>query len=246
MAKRFTDTSKWDKASFDGLTGKMKLVWIYLCDKCDHAGIWDINYRQMNFHLGMETAEWELKECFGDKLIFLSPTKIFIPAFVEFQYGELNPDNRAHLSVINRLKKEGAYKVLGSSLQGAKDKDKEKDQAKDSSLEEVQEKPFRPDLDAIYSRYPLKVGKSLGLKKLASTIKTPSDEQDAHKALEAFLAHHKRKGTQAEFIPQFKTWANSWRDCLDPSYGHSEGFADTAGASEAEAKERALFEMEGA
>jgi hypothetical protein len=227
VAKRFTDTGKWGKASFTELSNEWKLVWIYLCDNCDHAGIWDVNFRLMAFHLGQPFSRAALEEAFGDKVRFLSDTKLFLPSFVEFQYGTLNPDNRAHFSVINRLEKEGANKGLTRSSQGRKDKEKDKDTDKDS-LEGVKGKPFRPDLDAVYARYPRKEGKSLGLKKLAASIKTPSDFDDAFKALAAFLAHHKRKGTQAEFIPQFKTWAGSWRDCLDPSYGQSESFSSQA------------------
>lgn len=139
MAKRFTDTTKWGKASFDGLSDKMKLVWIYLCDNCDHAGIWDVNWGLMSYHLN--APRYELKDSvtreLKDKVAFLSDTKIFLPSFIEFQYGELNPGNRVHLSVINRLKKEGAYKVLTSSMCGAKDKDKEKDKDKDKDKERI-------------------------------------------------------------------------------------------------------------
>lgn len=138
MAKRFTDTAKWDKASFDGLSIKMKLVWIYLCDKCDHAGVWDVNYRQMSFHIGEEVTDIEMT-AFGDKLVFVSPTKIFIPAFVEFQYGELNPENRVHKSILSKLKNEGVCMGLTSPVEGAKDKDTDKDKAKDQDKEKKED-----------------------------------------------------------------------------------------------------------
>lgn len=231
MAKRFTDTGKWGKASFDRLSLVGKLAWIYLCDNCDHAGIWDVNWRLMSFHLNLPAADLErvIAEELSDKVDWLADTKIFIPGFIEFQYGELNPENRAHLSVLNRLRKEGANKGLTRSLQGRKDKDKDKDKDTDKdSLEGVQGKPFRPDLAAVYARYPRKKGKTPGLKKLASTIKSLSDEQDAHRALDAFIAHHKREGTAAEFIPHFSTWASSWRDWLDPDHGQGESFSAKA------------------
>lgn len=127
MAKRFTDTGKWAKESFSELSLKMKLVWIYLCDNCNHAGIWDINLKLISFQIGEEIGIEDLKNGLKDKIIFLENKKIFIPTFVDFQYGELNDANRAHKSVIDILKKEGAFEGLNRSLQGRKDKEKDKD-----------------------------------------------------------------------------------------------------------------------
>jgi hypothetical protein len=109
----------------------MKLVWIYLCDNCDHAGIWDINLKLMAFQIGEATTLDELVEGLGDKVKVLSNNKLFLPSFVDFQYGDLNPDNRVHKSVLDRLEKEGAYKDHVRPLQRAKDKDKEKEKDKD-------------------------------------------------------------------------------------------------------------------
>jgi len=43
MPKRLTATEKWNDPWFCGLNIEDKLFWIYLCDNCDHAGIykWD-------------------------------------------------------------------------------------------------------------------------------------------------------------------------------------------------------------
>jgi len=223
MAKRFTDTGKWAKPSFDRLSLKMKLVWIYLCDNCDHAGIWDFNLRLLEFHLSVEVTESEFKQSFGDKVTFLSPTKVFLPSFVEFQYGELNPENRVHQSVLSRLKKEGAYKALVSPLQGAKDKEKDKD--KDSSLRGGVGEIFKPDLEALYKSYPRKQGKAKGLGILKASIKTEKAYSDYQKAQARFIAHLEASGTEAEFVPHFKTFAGSWRDWLDPDAGTVEGIA---------------------
>lgn len=149
MAKRFTDTNKWLKESFGQLSLKMKLVWVYLCDNCDHAGIWDANFKLLTFHLGEETTREEITAAFGDKVCWLGMTKLFIPAFVEFQYScslkDLNPENKVHFSVINSLKKYGAIKGLARPMQGAKDKDKNKD--KDKDKEEIQLKSAQDLID---------------------------------------------------------------------------------------------------
>jgi len=127
MSKRFTDTNKWEDPWFCDLDINGKLLWEYLCDKCDHAGIWKVNMRLAEFHLGFKPDVNGL----GGRAIELRSGKWFLPGFVDFQYGELNPANKVHASVIFILKKEGAWKDLKSPLQGAKDKDKDKEKDKD-------------------------------------------------------------------------------------------------------------------
>jgi len=39
MAKRFTDTEKWNEDWFLEIINPHKLFWIYICDNCNHAGI---------------------------------------------------------------------------------------------------------------------------------------------------------------------------------------------------------------
>jgi len=103
----------------------MKLLWLYLLDKCSHAGIYKICPKLEELCLGFK-PDWSLVEdVFGERLSFLEKDKIFLPGFVEYQYkGSLNPDNRAHKSVIDILQKEGAYKGLTRGLQARKDKNK--------------------------------------------------------------------------------------------------------------------------
>lgn len=124
MAKRFTATEKWDDPWFDSLSNTNKLFWIYLLDKCNHAGIWQVNWRLVKHHIG--TDKIDLKD-FKDRILVLSNEKWHIPKFIEFQYGVLNKDNRAHASVLILLEKEGASKGLARGLLAPKDKDKDMD-----------------------------------------------------------------------------------------------------------------------
>ncbi|NQV38371.1 MAG: hypothetical protein HQ509_10245 [Candidatus Marinimicrobia bacterium] len=64
--------------------------------------------------------------------------KWFIPSFIEFQYGVLNPENRAHLSVINILNKQGVCKGLVRGLQGRKDMDMDMDMDKEMDKDRVE------------------------------------------------------------------------------------------------------------
>jgi len=137
MSKRFTCTDKWKKKWIRKLSPKHKLFWVFLLDTCDHAGILDYDLDLFSFMLGVDFDMSDIKKDFGDKLVFFNnDDKVFIPKFIEFQYGELNEANKVHKSVINLLKKQGLYKPLTSPLQRAKDKDKDKVKSKDKVKED--------------------------------------------------------------------------------------------------------------
>ena len=106
MAKRFTDTDKWKKQWFRKLTPKQKLFWLYLLDDCNQAGIWDVDLEVASIRIGEDITLKESLDILGSDVVWLDNNeKIFIPKFVEFQYGELNPNSRPHLSVIKILEK---------------------------------------------------------------------------------------------------------------------------------------------
>jgi len=131
MARRMTDTEKWKKAFLRGLDAPCKLLWFYICDDCDHAGIWNVDAEVAEIRTGEKIDFKKAISMLGDKIIiFDDGKKWFIPSFVEFQYPKgLNPSNKAHASVINILKKHSLLKYLSSPLEGAMDgaKDKDKD-----------------------------------------------------------------------------------------------------------------------
>ena len=105
MAKRFIDTKIWDKAWFRKLSPKNKLFWIYLLTRCDHAGIWDADWEAAEFLIGEWVDFDELPTAITGKMKFIKgEDQYFIPAFIDFQYGELKENSKPHLSVIKRLK----------------------------------------------------------------------------------------------------------------------------------------------
>ena len=172
MAKRFTDTGKWKKKWIRELDPKYKLFWFYLLDNCDHAGVFDADIASASFHIGLKYSEKEILDTFNRKIIILKKDKWFIPKFVEYQYGELNENNRAHLSVIKILKK---YKLLGASkglnkvLNGDKDQDKDKvkdkknDQIKKINLSELKDQFPNKNVELEFAKwndYMLSKGKT--------------------------------------------------------------------------------------
>ena len=108
MAKRFTDTTKWDRANYRKLSCKAKVAWQYVCDKCDNVGIWHPDFETVSHFIGEEITESEFRAELGHKIVVLSNGAWFIPSFIEFQYGlPLKADCNAHKPVIAALAKYG-------------------------------------------------------------------------------------------------------------------------------------------
>ena len=113
MAKRYTDTGLYEREWFQKLNPKFKCFWDYICKKCDHAGIWNTNYSLASYQIGAKITKEEIKETFGDKIVFIENDKTYIPGFVKFQYGiTLKEENRVHKSVIEILER---YDLIGKN-----------------------------------------------------------------------------------------------------------------------------------
>lgn len=94
----------------------LKLLWIYLCDSCDYAGVWDVFPQQAELHTGYQ-YDWEtVIDGFNGKVIQVDTDKWFIPDFIAFQYGALNEKNRVHNSIIKRLEKLGIRQAPSKGL----------------------------------------------------------------------------------------------------------------------------------
>jgi len=87
MAKKFTDPNKWRNKWFRTLSNQAKLVWIYLCDECDGAGIMKPDFELANFQVGFDFGPEDLKKWFGKKVFFINDETILIVPYFEFQYG---------------------------------------------------------------------------------------------------------------------------------------------------------------
>lgn len=90
---------------------------------------------------------------------------------------------------------------------------------RDETNELVRARASVSDLEAVYQKYPRKMGKAPGMKRLKTQIATQEDLAELNRAMDAFVAFHRQKGTEAQFIPHFSTWTTSWRDWLDPETG---------------------------
>lgn len=147
MAKRFHDTDIWDKEWFCNLTQTQKLLVQYLFDKCDCAGVFEANYKIMQFLIGAEVKETDLMTI--KQVVKLPNGKFFLTDFIDFQYKvkieELNPSFSVHRGIIKILEKNGILGKDGQCLNfetlteelprpyNVREQDKDKDIYKDNT-----------------------------------------------------------------------------------------------------------------
>lgn len=179
MPKRFRDTEIWDKVWFRKSKPKYKCFISYLFDKCDHAGIWEVDKDRMEFYIYDKFKESldDLLNMYSEHIIKISNTKWFLVDFIPFQYKckieNLNPKNTVHKSVIDILAKYDVINILKkiddkkskgfiSPLKGAKDKDKDKDQSKDKDRDKDKDKDKDRVLDFL-DYFNMRVGKKFKL-----------------------------------------------------------------------------------
>ena len=131
--KRFTETGKWEKAWFQELAPHLKCLWLYMCDKADSAGVWEINWKAASFFIGKTVSEADLKHFAGRIAVF--GAKLVIGSFIEFQYGRLSEDCRAHLPIFRTIEKHRVSIGYSKAMDSLKEKEEEKEEEKEPEEE---------------------------------------------------------------------------------------------------------------
>jgi len=106
MAKRLTDSKKWDDDWFLGLSANYKLLWLYMLDKCDHAGFFKPNLKLAGFCLDSALDRDDILKTFGNRIEAVND-KWFIPKYIKFQYGYIKPENNMYKPVYKLLQESG-------------------------------------------------------------------------------------------------------------------------------------------
>lgn len=238
MAKRFTDTAKWKRPWFRALGLHAKIVWQYLCDECDHAGIWLADFELISFQVGFKVDEEKLNNWLGDKLVKLDHDKYFIPSFFEFQYKGAKDGFKAKVSAIDELSKYGLIEESTNSLvdltnsylsvQGVSMDSPSKSIGIGKSKGNkggVGEK-YTPEFEAAWSEYPRKDDKGDAFRAYQANVKA-DEHANVLTAIQAYKSKLARDGTDAKYIKLGATFFNKrrWLDCLDPNYGQAEDFS---------------------
>jgi hypothetical protein len=148
MAKRFTDTDKWNKAWFRKLGSEGRDLWQYLHDSCDYAGLIDIDFDRMEFALGTTITKERINLVTQGRAKWISGDKVFLPDFIQFQYGPISSESKMHRNVITRLANYGidAQKLQGKepwSYPEATLQEEEKEQSSEKELEKEKAPPLQ-------------------------------------------------------------------------------------------------------
>lgn len=222
MAKRFTCTDKWKKRFLREMKAAYKLLWLYILDDCDHAGIWEVDFDVACIRIGEDVREDMALNAFGDRIkVFDGGKKWFLRDFIDFQYGDLEPNNRMHKSVIEKLKRYDLFpfqkeinEPLISPIQGAKEQEQYKDK------EQVKDKEQEPEFDQLrhfedfFKDYPTKVERSRALSVYCAVCVNKKTHDRIVKSLVNYLAHlaHENAESVWKKPKNPETWLEGWMD----------------------------------
>ena len=138
MAKRFTDSNKFGDIWYRKLPLLQKVLWEFLLAECNHAGILtNFDLEMASFKIGADVTKKDL-EFFENRVIFITENTLFIPKFIEFQYGEFNPKNRVHLNVLKELDKyniSAPWTERKRSASASKEKEQEQEKEKEKEID---------------------------------------------------------------------------------------------------------------
>lgn len=138
MSKRFTATEKWDKPWYRRLPSRLKCLWQFFCDRCDQAGVIEMDWELASFQIGEDVSASDLSY-FADQIQEIGSGKLWLKAFVEFQYGKLSETCPAHKPVIRSIQKHfgdtnkiGYQYPIGRVQEEEEEMDKEKEEVKET------------------------------------------------------------------------------------------------------------------
>lgn len=143
MAKRFTDTNKWEDSWFRKLPSKFKSVWEFLRDKVDNAGFWKKDFEVLQFFTRETFTQEDILRALNDGKERIKDHGDYweITDFISFQYGVLSKDCKPHKHILD-LKEKYQNKGYGKGIYTLKDKKRIR-QEKDKEEESEGQKNFR-------------------------------------------------------------------------------------------------------
>ncbi len=130
---------------------KYKLFWLYICDKCDNAGAWQPNIRLATAQIGESLELAEVLRVFSDRITQLDGGKLFIVKFIPFQYGNLSPNCRAHIPILNNIEKLRVSKGYPKGIHTLVEKETEKDKEKKKGSTEGKHPTLKEAVDFLGS-----------------------------------------------------------------------------------------------
>ena len=103
--KRFTETQKWDDPWFREIHGSHKLVFLYILDRCNNAGFWEVDLSALAFHTKLEPKHFEGAFKALERGLQGASGWVWVRNFLKHQKNDsLNAANPAHRQIIALLK----------------------------------------------------------------------------------------------------------------------------------------------
>lgn len=103
MSVKFTNPKKWDDVWFAGLDMEQKVMFIYLCEKCDIAGFLEINERLIKLQTGIENVSDNITSL--SKSIIYRDGDVWVKKHLKHQKNlPINPRNGAHKAIVNSIR----------------------------------------------------------------------------------------------------------------------------------------------
>lgn len=218
--KRFRDTKLWGKAWHRRWPLRLKLLWQYINDNCDAAGVWDPDWELASLQIGESVTATDIPALSdgnasddGDRIIQLPCGKLWSVGFIRFQYGNLSLSCKAHGPVFESMRKHNLCHRLYDSLphrlqeeeeDKEEDKDKEEGDARGNKTDPPKP-PTRPqtpqlsqaeiEFEEVWALYPDKSGKNNAKRDYLKARKEGCQQQDVLAGLNRYLAYvaHRQK-----------------------------------------------------
>ena len=233
MAKRFTDTDKWKDEWYTELSNDYKVIWQYLLDTCDNAGIYKRNIKLLNYYCNTNVSDKDILNVFKLRVTPISDEKWIINKFCVFQYGAdfLESKNKAVISVVNKLIENNLYEsstnrvlipylssnnTLSIPYQYPMDTPKEQEQEQEQVKEQEQEQVIE-QVEYEYSDRAKGNTKNIAERLLDVLMDADSDDIKYHRAVEDWRELGGIDGV-SELLEWDESQKNNWKTKLETIY----------------------------
>lgn len=233
MANRLTDTGKWSKVWFRKLEPKWKLLWLFMLDNCDAAGVWEMDLELASIYIGEKLDPVEALAIFKEHIgVIHGGKRWLILDFVTFQYkvgsiDKLNRNNKAHLGVIRLIERHGeeyrgALKGLRRGLEEPSKELRNRKRSRSRNRKRTEDEKAKNNLEesavAIYEFYAERVrsgARQDSIRNIEHRLKEHTPE-DLRGAIERYIKNGMQSDSQYRFqCNNFFGRATHFKDYLE-------------------------------
>ena len=222
MAKRFHDTEIWEQDWFLDAPSEYKLLWLWIKDKCDHAGLWKPNKKMFEM---MNNVKVDLDKALSffnkdkERILVTKNGNWFLIDFFVFQYGvSFNNNNRLPATIQKVYYQEDielttirGLKEVNLSSNDSQEEDTKG--VKDKDKEIIEKRSAEKVFDDFRKIYPgTKTGNKM---EFENFVKKHKDWKDVLPKLNSIIQSQKeikrKKSVAGGFVPHWKnlkTWIN--------------------------------------